>query len=218
MKTRAEKVEYFNSIAPRRDYWRKRNSFYYKELEKLLTFLVPEKSRVVEVGCGTGDTLAQSKPVYGKGIDFSPEMVRLAAEKYPYLDFIADDIEDLKTQEPFDYVVCSDLIGELTDVWKAFREVRKLCHRDSRLVVTYYNYLWEPVLRLAESLGMKMPPDYQNWLSLSDIENLLYLNGFETIRKGHSMLLPKYIPVVSSVYLVCRLLLEKKIIHQAEQA
>jgi len=199
MKTRAEKVEYFNSIAPRRDYWRKRNSFYYEELEKLLAFLVPEKSRIIEAGCGTGDTLAHIKPVYGKGIDFSPEMIRLAAEKYPALDFIVDDIEDLKTQEPFDYVVCSDLIGELTDVWKAFREMRKLCHRNSRLVVTYYNYLWEPVLRIAESLGLKMPQDYQNWLSLSDIENLLYLNGFETIRKGHSMLLPKYIPVVSSV-------------------
>src|SRR3972149_10710046 len=125
MKTRAEKIEHFNSIAPQKDCWREKNSFYYKELEKLLTFVVPEKSRMIEVGCGTGDTLAHIKPDYGKGIDFSPEMIRLAAEKYPYLDFVVDDIEDLKTQEPFDYVVCSDLIGGLTDVWKAFRERRR---------------------------------------------------------------------------------------------
>ncbi|MCC7202790.1 MAG: glycosyltransferase [Nitrospirae bacterium] len=199
MKSKAEKTGHFNSIAPQKDYWRKKNSYYYKELEKLLASLVPVNCRIIEVGCGTGDTLAHMKPSYGKGIDFSPEMIRLATGKYPNLDFAVDDIEDLKTQEPFDYVVCSDLIGELTDVWKAFRDMRKLCHRNSRLVVTYYNYLWEPVLRLAERLGLKMPQDYQNWLSLADIENLLYLNGFETIKKGHSVLLPKYIPVLSGL-------------------
>lgn len=199
MKSKSEKIAHFNSIAPQRDYWRSKNRYYHEEVEKLLAFLVPEKSRVIEAGCGTGDTLARMNPACGNGIDFSPEMIRLAAKKYPNLDFMVDDIEDLKTQESFDYVVCSDLIGELTDVWKAFREMRKLCHRNSRLVVTYYNYLWEPLLRMAEGLGFKMPQDYQNWLSLGDIENLLYLNGFETIKKGHSVLLPKYIPLLSGL-------------------
>ena len=71
MKTKAGKIEYFNLLAPHRDYWRKKNSFYYKELEKLLSFLIPERSCVIEVGCGTGDTLAHLRPDYGKGIDFS---------------------------------------------------------------------------------------------------------------------------------------------------
>lgn len=199
MKTKSEKIAHFNSIAPERDYWRKRNSFYYEELEKLLSFIVPEGSSVMEVGCGTGETLASLKPACGKGIDYSQEMIRLAREKNPGLKFEVDDIEDLKTKEAFDYVICSDLIGEMTDVWKAFREMRKLCHRDSRLVITYYNYLWEPVLRTAEMLGLKMPQDYQNWLSIEDIENLLYLNGFEVIKKGHTILLPRKIPLLSSL-------------------
>lgn len=199
MKTKSEKIEYFNAIASTRSRWRNKNSFYYKELGKLLFFLIPEQSSVIEIGCGTGDTLAELKPSYGKGIDFSPEMLKIARRKYPQLEFIVDDAENLKNNGLFDYVVCSDLIGELTDVWKAFREIRKVCNRDTRLIITYYNYLWEPVLRLAEMLELKMPQDYQNWLSLGDIENLLYLNGLEVIKKGNSILIPKYIPILSGL-------------------
>lgn len=199
IETKAEKIEYFNLLASSRDYWRKKNNFYHEEVEKLLSFLIPEGSSVIDIGCGTGDTLMKLKPDYCKGIDFSSEMIRLAKEKYPDAAFVVDDIEDLKINEPFDYVVCSDLIGELTDVWKAFREIRKVCHKDTRLIITYYNYLWEPILRTAGKLGLKMSQDYQNWLSLGDIENLLYLNGFEVIKKGHSVLVPKYIPILSSL-------------------
>jgi len=199
MKTKSEKREHFNALALPRDYWRNKNRFYYKELGKLLSFLIPEQSSVIEIGCGTGDTLAQLRPLHGKGIDFSPEMVRIARRKYPQLEFVVDDAENLKINEQFDYVICSDLIGELTDVWKAFREIRKVCSKDTRLIITYYNYLWEPVLRLAEIPGLKMPQDYQNWLSLGDVENLLYLNGFEVIKKGNSILIPKYIPILSSL-------------------
>jgi hypothetical protein len=37
----------------------------------------------------------------------------------------------------------------------------------------------------------------QNWLSDLDIENLLYLTGFEVIKKGKKMILPKKMPLVS---------------------
>ncbi len=199
MKLKEEKIRFFNSIAPQREYWRNKNSYYYKEIEKLLTLLVPERSSIIELGCGTGDTLASLKPLRGKGIDFSPEMIRVAREKYKTMEFEVADAEDLRVNETFDYLICTDLIGELTDVWKAFREMRKVCHKNTQVIITYYNYLWEPVLKVAEMLGLKMPQDYQNWLSLGDIENLLYLNGFEVINKGHRVLLPKYIPFLSSI-------------------
>lgn len=199
MKRKDEKIEFFNGIASQRGYWRKKNSYYYNEVEKLLTLLVPERSSIIELGCGTGDTLAVLNPIHGKGIDLSPEMIRLAREKYKTIEFDVDDVENLKVNETFDYVISTDLIGELTDVWMAFREIRKICHKKTQVIITYYNYLWEPVLKIAEMASLKMPQDYQNWLSLGDIENLLYLNGFEVIKKGHSVLLPKYIPLLSSI-------------------
>lgn len=200
MRTKPEKVEHFNRIAPQRDYWREKNAYYYSELTKLMRFIIPEGRRVIEIGCGTGDLLNDLMPSAGVGIDFSEGMIEIAKKKYPQIHFSVDDAENLRESEKYDYVIMSDLIGELTDVWQACRELKKVTDGRSRVVVTYYNYLWEPFIRLAERLGMKMPQDYQNWLSVEDIENILYLNGYEVVKKGYRLLLPKKIPLISNFF------------------
>jgi glycosyltransferase involved in cell wall biosynthesis len=45
-----------------------------------------------------------------------------------------------------------------------------------------------------------MKQDIQNWLSLADLENLLYVSGFDTIKKTRKVLLPIYIPLVSEFF------------------
>lgn len=205
MRSKDQKKALHNRLAPERTIWRKRNQYYYDELESLLSFLVPPDSSVVEIGCGTGELLAALRPSRGVGLDFSPEMIKRARENfpdssYPGLRFTVDDIEELGEDETFDYVVMSDCVGELTDIWQAFRNLNRITTPRSRVVITYYNALWEPVLNLGEKIGLKMPQDYQNWLSLADIENLLLLNGFEVIKKGHQLLVPKDIPLISRFF------------------
>jgi SAM-dependent methyltransferase len=196
---KAEKIQYFNSMAAEREKWKKRNRYYYSQLEKLLKFIIPPQRSVLEVGCASGDFLDRLDPSPGVGIDFSPEMIKLARGKYPELTFEQDDAEDLKLSEKFDYIILSDIIGHLYDVYQAFRELRKVTRPDSRIIITYYNFLWEPVLKLGEKLGLKMKEGHQNWLSLPDIENLLDLNGFEVIKKDYRLLFPKYIPLISTL-------------------
>lgn len=199
MKSKNEKISHFDEIAPKRGDWRRKNAYYYSELERLAGFLIPEGKRVLEVGCGTGELLHSVNPEVGVGIDFSSEMIRIAREKFPSLEFKRDDAEALSESNKYDYVIMSDLIGELTDVWQSFRELRKVTDRDSRVVITYYNYLWEPLIRLAERLKLKMPQDYQNWLSIDDIENILYINGYEVVKKGYRVLIPVNIPFLSNL-------------------
>lgn len=218
MKDKAQKRELFDSQAAQRDHWKQKNQYYYKELESFLSFLIPSDASVLEIGCGTGDLLARLNPPWGHGIDFSPAMIEVARRKYPpdrfeNLAFSVDDIEDLKHRDTYDHIIMSDVLGDLTDVWAAFRNMRTICHPGSRVIITYFNPLWEPVLRLGERLGMKIPQDYQNWLSLNDIHNLLDLNGFEVIKKGQLLLLPKQVPFLSTflnryvakIPLLCRL-------------
>lgn len=191
-------ILYFNSTAKKRDYWLKRNWYYHKELEKFFMFIIPENSSILEIGSGTGNLISAFKFNKTVGIDINEEMVKIAKSKYPHLEFYVDDIENLSLNKKFDYVIMQDLIGHLSDNWEAFRNLRELTSANTRVIITYYNYLWEAIILLAEKLRLKMKQPHQNWLSLDDIENLLYLNDFEVIKKGRKFLFPIYIPIISN--------------------
>lgn len=191
--------QHFDDIAPKRNHWKNKNWYYYRDMESYCSFVVPEGSRVLEIGCGTGDLLAAVKPSRGLGIDLSSEMIKLARRKYPKLEFQVGDAEDLQIEEKFDYVILSDVIGYLGDIQHVFRQLKKVTTPTTRVLITYYNYLWEPVLRLGEMLGLKMKQPLQNWLPLAEIRNLLYLADYEVIKKGYRFLFPKYIPLFSTL-------------------
>jgi glycosyltransferase involved in cell wall biosynthesis len=197
MGNKSEKIALFDKAAATRHEWLKKNAYYHGTIENLMLSLVPEGLRVAEIGCGTGQLLNSLKPDYGVGVDFSPGMIEKARENFPHLHFRVEDAEDLKTDEQFDYVIMSDVLGELDDIGLAFRQARKLTGKHTRLVITNYNYLWEPVVRFAEKYKLKMRSAYQHWLSIPDIENLLYLNRFEVVKKGFRTLLPVKIPFLS---------------------
>ena len=103
----------------------------------------------------------------------------------------------MASMEKFDFVVMSDLVGYLDDVQGLFAKLQDVTHPRSRIVITQYNQLWEPILELGSKLKIRMPSMHQNWLSEIDIENLLYLAGFEVIKKGKKMILPKKVPLIS---------------------
>jgi SAM-dependent methyltransferase len=196
--TKTERIKYFDSVAPERKKWRQRGAYYHRQLEKYLQYLIPSNSSVIEIGCGTGDLLAALNPERGVGIDISPKMVEIAKEKFPHLQFETGDLENLKIEEKFDYVVIVETIGHVDDIQSAFKELRKVCKPETRVIIVYYNYLWEPVLKFAEAVGLRMKQPLQHWLPLEDISNLLDLNDFEVIKKGYRFLLPVYIPLVSA--------------------
>jgi ubiquinone/menaquinone biosynthesis C-methylase UbiE len=56
---------------------------YRRRLAEIYKFLIPPGSRVLELGCGEGDLLAQVAPADGVGVDFSRSMIERARAKYP---------------------------------------------------------------------------------------------------------------------------------------
>lgn len=198
--TKQDRIAWYDQGGDLREHYKKINRYYHSELERFFSFAVPPGTRVLEVGCSTGDLLNAVKPAYGVGIDISGKTVELARKKYPHLTFEQADIEELpadfvaKHGGPFDYVILSDTLGELDDILKAFESIAKVCTPQTRLVISYYSYLWEPVLKLGERIGSKMPQRLQSWLSTADIEGFLALAGFETVRRGTRTLVPRDIP------------------------
>jgi len=190
---------FFDHYAAHVDRWHRCNAGYHKAIASLARFYVPPGARVLEVGSGNGDLLAALNPSYGLGIDISGEMVRLATKKYPYLEFRQISAERFDLQgEQFDYIVLSDLVGYLYDIRLVFERLRLVCHPRTRLVLHWYSRLWQPILVLAEKLGLKYPQPLLNWTTVEDISNLLHLAGFEVLhRRGH-ILFPKRVPLLST--------------------
>src|SRR5579883_793943 len=89
---------------------------YQRLLRNYFGFLVPPGLRVLELGCGLGDLLASLKPARGVGVDFSPEMVKLARQRHPELEFHVADAVEFSAPEKFDYIILSDLVNDLPDV------------------------------------------------------------------------------------------------------
>ena len=189
----------FDALAQTRDKWLDRNRLYYSDQEHYLKFLIPEGKSVLELGCGTGRLLAALKPRRGLGIDISPAMIRQARKQYPGLEFQVGDMENLDNfDETFDFIILSDVIGLLLDIEQTFHALHRFCRPDTRVIITYYNFLWEPLLKLAELIGQKMPQQHQNWLSVADISNLLYLADFQVVKRENRLLFPKNIPLFSA--------------------
>jgi SAM-dependent methyltransferase len=112
---------------------------------------------------------------------------------------VADVERDPLPEGPFDAIVLSEVVGLLDDVQRALERLHTVLAPGGRLVVTYYNFVWEPVLKLADKLGVRTPWPEQNWLSMGDLVNLLELADFEVVRRGTDVLLPAYVPGVSEL-------------------
>jgi ubiquinone/menaquinone biosynthesis C-methylase UbiE len=175
----------------------RRNRHYHRLLEKYFSFVIPPHSKVLEIGCGAGDLLSAVKPAEGVGIDFSDGMIAIAKQQYPHLQFYVQDAEDIQLNKRFDYIILSDLVGSLEDIQLAFKNLKKVSDERTKIILSFYSSLWEPALKFAEFLHIKVRQPDQNWLSVRDVENLLKLEDFDTIRVTGKVLFPIGIPVLS---------------------
>ena len=173
--------------------------YYNKRLTKLLRFNISTGARVLEIGCGAGDLLAALEPSYGLGVDFSEKLIEAAHKRHPSLDFRVGDAHELEIDETFDVILLSNLVGDLTDVQRVLSGLGKFCHERTRIIVTYYSYLWGPLVKLAEKLGFKPRQREQNWLELNDLANILELVGIETVKLGRDVLAPLPVPLAADL-------------------
>ena len=180
--------------------WRNRSLYYYKWLEKIHKFAIRPNSRILHVGCEAGDLLVSLKPSYGLGIDPSPENIELAKSRFSNLKFQVADPHELKIEEKFDYIIICNSLGHWHDIQKVFENIHHATTDETRIIVTYYNYLWEYILKFGSLIKMRRPNPYQNWLPPEDIANLLKLAEFDLIRTDSYLMFPKNIWLISAVF------------------
>ncbi len=143
--------------------------YYHSLLEKQYRYFIPVGKKVLEIGRSNGDLLSAVRPAVG---------VKAA------------NIEELKSDVTFDYIILSGLLGDIDDIETFLVSLRRFCGPDTRVIIEHYSYLWQSLLKVAENLGLKKPTSEQNWLTYSDVANFLALAGYDAIKKERCTLLP----------------------------
>ena len=190
---------FFEELSYNHDNIRRKHRYYWDEITHYCNYFSVDNLNILEIGCGTGDLIANLKGNLKIGIDFSPKMIEIARRKYPLIEFQVMHAEKIELNQKFDLIILSNLIGYLSDIQLVFHEIKKNCHSQTKIIITYYNHLWEPILKFGEFIGLKKKTPIQNWLTHTDVRNLLYLEGFEVYRESKRMLLPIYFPLFSNL-------------------
>ena len=175
---------------------KKRNRYFQGLTGDYLSFLIPEGSRILSLGCGSGLQLKRFKPSYALGVDIDQSSLAIARKQCPEFEFVVGDIEDcgllsdIQSRGPFDIVLLDDTLGFIDDIQRFLWNIRGLCNPETRLVSVYYSYLWEPLIWFCEKLGVKEETFPTTWLKIADVENLLNISGFESVKKEWRILCP----------------------------
>ncbi len=189
-------AQHFDGVAPSRRQWFQRNYTYHQQILRVChPFLNPE-SRVLELGCSTGDLLNELQPGEGVGVDISPVSIDYAQRQYPHLQWVCADVETLPNtpplDQPFDIIIMADLIGYLDDIQLTLESLHRLTHSGTRIIISTWNWMWQPILRVGEILRLKTPDldMRQNWVSPSVISMMLELADYEPLQTLPGVLFP----------------------------
>ena len=197
---RAERMAHWNNVATKMGGWKRSSNCYHRRLARVYQQVVAPGLRVLEVGCAYGDLLAALKPADGVGIDFSSEMISRAQQRHPELRFIQADAHELELEGTFDVIILSDLVNDLTDVQAVLERLSLLSTPKTRLILNLNSQAWRLPLTAARKLNLATRLLPQNWLTVADVSDLLYLTDFEVIKTWQEILCPLPIPLLKTFF------------------
>jgi SAM-dependent methyltransferase len=127
------------------EYSSKAREYFGAVRTDILPLLPPSMDRVVEIGCGSGDTLAYLKASgrtrWAAGVELFPEAAALARERVDRL--YEGNIETLPLDdiEPgsVDAILCLDVLEHLFDPWAVVRKLDPLLKPGGVLVASIPN-------------------------------------------------------------------------------
>jgi hypothetical protein len=153
--------------------------YFYSLLKKYISFYVQPDNTILEVYPKTTELIEKFEN--GKTVT--------EAEGIASLD-----------SDPAQYFLLNGCLHYSHDIETLLNSVYSKCKPETRLIITFYSSLWKPLMKLASSLRLRKKTPEKNWLTLHDVENFLRLTNFEVVHHESKILLPVYIPLVSSFF------------------
>jgi len=171
-------------------------NYLRRDIRSAMRRLVPQDARVLEMGTGNGQLLADLPNAKRYGVDILPEAVAAARERDPKMTVDEGDALAWTSSERFDAVICDRLCHSAPDIQKLVENMTQLLSGDGRIFLTCFNFIWALPLILGAKLGFYERAPEQNWLSESDFENIFSLAGVEVVHSEDRILFPFRIPLL----------------------
>jgi hypothetical protein len=109
-------------------------------------------------------------------------------------------LSDAKKDAPFQVILLPFTLQYLEDIQSFLEALREYSDVSTRIVIVQYNFLWAPLLRLAQKMGLRAKLPDLNWLNVDDVQKLISVTGFEKISSGGRCLLPFDVPLFTSFF------------------
>lgn len=146
-------------------------------------YLMPNQRKAIDVGCGPGYVLSELTK-WGfdcLGIDFNPEVIRVAVEHY-HLNAQVSKVEDLvAVNSRFDLAVLIHTLEHVQDPMKLLRDIRCILNPNGILIVDLPNrdrFTIGRSLRKGTLLPGDYPPHHLTFWSTTSLKHALKLSGY----------------------------------------
>jgi hypothetical protein len=133
-------------------------------------------------------------------VEQSSSMLAEALEDRGVSDYHqSDTVNELPDMDGRSFVLLSGNIHRSDDIQGMLETVSFRCSPDSRIMVLFYSSVWRPFVGLATALGWRNSAPEENWVAPEDMYNLAQLTGLEVITHQRRVLMPLYIPLLSTL-------------------
>jgi hypothetical protein len=171
--------------------------YFYKLIKKYLQLFIRSTDIVVEID-PMNDFLE-------KNLDCKQFRKILISQSFGISksnSLLVESFSSIKKLAP-DYILLNGNVHYIRDVQFFMSELYKVLNGQEKIIITYYNSLWKPIIGLATKLGLRSKQPEQNWIAHEDIDNLMLLSGYEVIRRDSKVIFPLYIPFFSGALNRC---------------
>ncbi len=128
-----------------------KKAYYEYTRKEIYDLLPPNASKVLEIGCGAGNTLVWLKNLkrctWVGGVEMSLEAAALAREKLDAVYPVNVEQNNLPIPEStLDLILCLDVLEHMIDPWTVVRRLRKLLRPGGALIASIPNVRNQKVL------------------------------------------------------------------------
>ncbi len=153
--------EHYDGLAPIYD--RRKETVYYRKIERIVKEHTSKGEFILDVGCGSGKLLRDIFEA-GVGIDLSAKLIQFAHNRSTRHEFMVADAKHLPFKSAvFSGITCIDTLEHVDDLHATITEIIRVMECGGTVVATNPNPFYSPLFHLLELFKLKLPEGPHRW-------------------------------------------------------